>query len=362
VPYIAAIGTAVPQHSHKKEAIIQFFQNSTTNVATKRKIKVIADKSGIENRYSVIHDFSINPKDFKFFAKNPLLEPEPDLTSRMKIFRKEALALSLNAVNTIQHFKTIKPKITHLITVTCTGLFAPGLDIEIIRELGLSPSTQRSSVNFMGCNAAIIAMNSAFAICNSQSKATVLIVCTELCTIHFQKIYNDDYILSTSLFGDGSAAILITTEKPKEPYFKGIKIESFYSHIIHKGFNDMAWQLSEKGFIMNLSSYVSELINGNMAPLLQAMKINLEKINLWAIHPGGKKILDDFAKNMDLKGDELKPSYEVLRDFGNMSSVTILFVLKLILENNLNSKKGTTLFSAAFGPGLSIETMQLKYV
>lgn len=323
---------------------------------------MLSDKSGIETRYSVINDFSVNPKAFKFFAKNPLLEPEPDLTSRMKVYRKEALTLSLNAVNNIQHFEKVKPKITHLITVTCTGLFAPGLDIELIHELGLSSSTQRSSVNFMGCNAAIIAMNSAFSICSSMPKAHVLIVCTELCTLHFQKIYNDDYILSTSLFGDGSAAILITTEKPKEPYFKGLKIESFYSQIIHKGFNDMAWQLSEKGFIMNLSSYVSELINGNMLPLLRKMNINTEKIDLWAIHPGGKKILDDFAKNMNLTHGELKPAYEILRNFGNMSSATILFVLKLIIESNPNPKKGTNLFSAAFGPGLSIETMQLKYV
>jgi alpha-pyrone synthase len=362
VSYIVAIGTALPKYSHNKEAIIRFFQNSTENATTKRKIKAIAERSGIETRYSVIPDFSLNANEFQFFEKTPSLEPEPNLSKRMELFRKEALNLSLKAIDEIPNIKNIKRKITHLITVTCTGLFAPGLDVELIHELKLSPSIVRSSVNFMGCNAAIMALHNAHTICKSNEDAHVLIVCTELCTIHFRKIYNDDYVLSTSLFGDGSAAILISSKPLNNSNTSNLKMDSFHSHIIHKGFNDMAWQLSEKGFIMNLSSYVSELINGSLAPLLQSLAIDPKKIDLWAVHPGGKKILDDFSKTLSLNKSQLKESYETLRDYGNMSSVTVLFVLKRLIENNLNAKKGTKVFSAAFGPGLSIEAMQLSYV
>ncbi|WP_317899794.1 type III polyketide synthase [Aurantibacillus circumpalustris] len=360
--YLVAIGTAVPEYLHKKEAIMRFFQNSTKDEKTKRKIKIVSEKSGIETRYSVIPDFSLEPKKFNFFEKTALLEPEPGLSKRMAIFKKEALKLSLKAVHAIPDFKNVQKNITHIITVTCTGLFAPGLDVELIKELNLSPSTVRSSVNFMGCNAAIMAMHSAHTICESNRNANVLVVCTELCTIHFRKIYNDDYVLSTSLFGDGSAAVILSAQKPKEPFFEGIKIDGFHSQIIHKGASEMAWQLSEKGFIMNLSSYVSELISGSLKPLLKSVNIDPKKISLWAVHPGGKKILDDFAKVLKLNDSELADSYETLKNYGNMSSVTVLFVLKRVLENNRMAKKGTKLFSAAFGPGLSIEAMLLKYV
>src|SRR6185437_7951648 len=122
---------------------------------------------------------------------------------------------SIKAVEKIQNFHSIKKTITHIITVTCTGLFAPGLDIELIRYLGLNTNIERSSINFMGCNAAILALKNADYICKSNPNATVLIVCTELCTLHFQKKYNDDYLLSNMLFGDGCAAVLVTAQ-PKE--------------------------------------------------------------------------------------------------------------------------------------------------
>jgi predicted naringenin-chalcone synthase len=124
----------------------------------------------------------------------------------------------------------------------------------------------------------------------------------------------------------------------------------------------MAWQLSEFGFLMSLSAYISNLINGNILKMLGDLGIEKQNINLWAIHPGGKKILDDFEKVMAFENNELASAYEVLNNFGNMSSPTILFVLKQLLENNPTMESGNTIFTAAFGPGLTIETMQLAYV
>jgi alpha-pyrone synthase len=362
VSYILAIETAVPEYCHKQEDIITFFQNATDDIAIKRKIKVVATKAAIKKRYSVVSDFSLEPSAFTFFPKIKSLTPEPNLSSRMALFKKEAVNLSLSAIHKIKKIENLKHSITHLITVTCTGLFAPGLDIELIRILNLKPSTHRTSVNFMGCNAALIALKQAEAFCKSKEEVTVLIVCTELCTIHFQKNFSDDYILSTALFGDGSAAILISNKPSMSTHFPSIKINAFQSFIIHKGYNEMAWQLSETGFIMNLSSYISEIINGNLDTFFIENKIEVSLFKYWAIHPGGRQILDEFAKTMGLQKENLTESYSVLENFGNMSSATILFVLKQLLENNTQAKQNEKIFAAAFGPGLSIEGMELEYV
>ena len=213
----------------------------------------------------------------------------------------------------------------------------------------------------MGCNAAILALKNADAICKSNTHAKVLIVCTELCTLHFQKKYNDDYLLSNMLFGDGCAAVLVCAKPAEIAENKGIKINSFNSLILHNGYNDMAWQLSETGFIMNLSSYVSTLIKENIQAMLDSLNINSKTINYWAIHPGGKKIVDDFFDVLKIDAQKASESYDVLKNYGNMSSPTVLFVLKQVIEKSKSPKKGESIFSAAFGPGLSIETMQATY-
>ena len=124
----------------------------------------------------------------------------------------------------------------------------------------------------------------------------------------------------------------------------------------------MAWQLSSTGFLMNLTSYVSELINSNMNEFFRTIKLDKSTIDYWAIHPGGKKIVDDFAVTLQLQPQQLQASYDVLKQCGNMSSPTILFVLKQLIDNTVNSKTNETIFAAAFGPGITLETMQLKYV
>jgi len=360
--YLSAIEIAVPAYQYHQNELAAFFQNTAEDVTIKRKMNMVAHKSGIQTRYSVLSDFGKQPIDFTFFEKNWDLSPPVSLTKRMEIYKTNALQLSLSAIRKIVNFETIKSSITHIITVTCTGLFAPGLDIELIRTLNLSPKTHRSSINFMGCNAAIIALNQANSICNSHPNAKVLVICTELCTIHIQNSFSDDYLLSNSLFSDGCAAAIVSSKPQNWPEYNDLAITSFDSLIIHEGQNDMAWQLSENGFLMSLSAYISDLINGNISKMLSDLNIQKDKINFWAIHPGGKKILDDFAKVFDLKNNELASAYHVLKNYGNMSSPTILFVLKELIKNDEKKTSGDTIFTAAFGPGLTIETMQLAYV
>jgi predicted naringenin-chalcone synthase/4-hydroxybenzoate polyprenyltransferase len=359
--YIAAIETAVPEYCYSQEALTAFYLKSTDDLTNKRKIKIVAGKTGIENRYSVISDFDKEPEDYEFFNKTITLLPEPTLTQRMALYQKHATGLSKKAIEKIAGFQHIKSSITHLITVTCTGLFAPGLDVELMRELNLKPSIQRSSVNFMGCNAAIIALKNADAICRSEPDAKVLIVCTELCSIHFQKQYNDDYLLSNLIFADGAASVLVTSQ-PSGEYLHQVKIDAFNSMILHNGYSDMAWRLSETGFIMNLSSYVPDLIRKNIKPMLQSVDLKPEDYKHWAVHPGGKRIVDDFAAALELDKCFLAPTYNVLKNYGNMSSPTVLFVLKEVLEKAKPENRHNKIFAAAFGPGLSIETMQMQYV
>ena len=360
--FIKAIETAVPDFGYSQEELRDFYLASTSDAKHKRKIKLVAQKSGIQSRYSVLKDFSGSHVDFVFLNQSSSFLPEPSLTQRMQIYQRAALPLAIKAVCKIRQFEKIKDSITDLITVTCTGLFAPGLDIELMRHLGLKQSINRSSVNFMGCNAAVLALKQADAICNSRPNAHVLVVCVELCTLHFQKRYNDDYILSNLIFSDGAAAVLLSSQTDLEKESPTLKINSFQSLVIHNGIKDMAWQLSETGFIMNLSSYVPQLIKENIKPLLESLNLNVAEINFWAIHPGGKRILDDFCSALELNPIKLAESYDILKNYGNMSSPTVLFVLKRIMESCSNVKNEERIFLAAFGPGISIETMQLENV
>lgn len=358
---IVSIATAVPRYKHEQENILTFMQNVyAMNEVDKRKLKFLYHQSGIKTRYSVLPDYSLPAADWAFYPATENLEPFPDVELRMKWFNKTAPSLSVSAIE-----KCIegidKDEITHLITVTCTGISAPGLDLQIVEEMGLAKNIFRSSVNFMGCYAAVHALKLADALCKVDENAKVLIVCTELCTLHFQKDNTVDNITSSLLFGDGSAAVLVTHDSSKLP---GLRIKNFYSEILFKGKKDMSWQVSSKGFLMTLSGYIPELIEEDFDGLVEKALANAsmkkEDISEWCLHPGGKKILTAIQNSVNITEEVLQPSYKVLRDYGNMSSPTILFVLKEIMDELKISRKKANIFGAAFGPGLTMETFILS--
>ncbi len=328
-----------------------FAMDSTEN----RKLKFLYQHSGIDSRYSVIPDYSWEIKDWKFYPQAENLEPFPSLEQRMTLFNKYAATLSVGAIRNCINGLIQGKEITHLITVSCTGMSAPGLDLQLMELMDLPKNIYRTSVNFMGCYAAIHALKMADTICKNEKQAKVMIVCTELCTLHFQKEPTMDNVTSSLLFGDGSAAVLVTNDDYKE---KGLRLDQFYSEVITRGKKDMAWELSSSGFLMTLSGYIPELLEEDFNPLvtraLEKAGIEKEKITHWCIHPGGKRILDTVHKSLGLTNGELNNCYAVLKDYGNMSSATILFVLKKIMETS--SRKDQKIFSAAFGPGLTMET------
>jgi predicted naringenin-chalcone synthase len=356
---IVSIGTAVPAYKHQQSDILHFMQRVyAMNEADKRKLKFLYNQSGIETRYSVIPDYGLAANYWQFFSPSENLEPFPDLELRMQWYKQHAASLSMQAIRQCLE-KYSAQKITHLITVSCTGMSAPGLDLELLELLELAPTTFRTSVNFMGCYAAIQALQMADAFCKADKDANVLIVSTELCTLHFQKENTVDSITSSLLFADGAAAILVSGNDEQE----GLKIDRFYSTVAMKGKQDMAWELSSTGFLMTLSAYIADLVEENFDHLvsdaLTAAGLSKEEITHWCIHPGGKKILEAVHNSLGFTNGQLKYSYDTLRDYGNMSSPTVLFVLKDIM-NALDKKTSHKIFGAAFGPGLTMQTFILS--
>jgi predicted naringenin-chalcone synthase len=359
---IISIATEVPGYKHEQEHILKFMQNVyAMNEQDKRKMKFLYRQSAIKTRYSVLPDYSLQANDWVFYPASENLDPFPNLELRMKWFNDTAPLLSINAIKKCIAGKINADEITHLITVSCTGMSAPGLDLQVMEALELPKNIFRTSVNFMGCYAAIHALRLADSLCHENKNAKVVIVCTELCTLHFQKENTVDNITSSLLFGDGSAAVLVTNNDHQK---EGLTIKDFYSEVAFKGKKDMSWELSSSGFLMTLSGYVADLIEEDFNSLvqnaLQHARLEKDDISHWCIHPGGKKILTAIEKSISLAEDSLSESYNVLRDYGNMSSPTILFVLKEMMDQlDKEKRKKTNIFGAAFGPGLTMETFIL---
>jgi len=211
---IASISTALPAYKHS-QADLAVFMSELYEYADhkKRKLQIMYAKSGIQNRYSVIPDYSSGKEERIFFPKTHNLEPFPGIGYRMQYFNRAALPLCIDAIENCVKGKVVYQQVTHLITVSCTGLSAPGLDIDIVQYLKLDPAINRTSVNFMGCYAAIHALKQADYICKCEPNAVVLVVCVELCTIHFQKIDDLDNTMANLLFADGAAAALVLSDE-----------------------------------------------------------------------------------------------------------------------------------------------------
>lgn len=352
---IISIATAVPDYCHKQSDIFLFMQDIYgLEGQDARKLKFLYDHCGIDTRYSAIPDYGIQSGERNFIPVDKSMA-FPVLEQRMEMYDREAVVISQKAINEcLKGFITPK-QITHLITVSCTGMSAPGLDLQLMSDMALAPDIFRTSVNFMGCYAAIHALKLAKMICDSTPDANVVIVTTELCTLHFQKEYTEDNAASSLLFADGSAAVLISNCLTSD---NALSLKGFYSHVAQKGKADMAWQLSSKGFLMTLSGYVPQLIQEDITSLVEKAVahngLTLQDISHWCIHPGGKRILDLVQKQLELPADALAHSRDILRRFGNMSSPTVLFVLKEMMY--AADRPPARILGMAFGPGLTMET------
>ena len=368
--YIQSIETQVPETEYTQEFIRGLMEKSIrASGKTARYLQRIYRHSGIETRHSVIRDFAPDAPQTPFFTTAPDGSMNtPDTRARNDIYISESrrlfAELARKAIDNCPNAKTAD--ITHVITVSCTGFYSPGPDYVIVRELGLAGSVQRFHVGFMGCQAAFPALKMATAFCRADPSAVVLVVCVELCSLHLQFTDNPDAILAGAIFADGGAAVIVSRREPA-PGQAVLEMHDFESALVPDSEADMAWLIGNRGFDIVLSSYVPDIIDANiqhvLAPLLESRGFNTADIDTWAVHPGGKAILDKIERSLGLKPEQIQPSREILRRYGNMSSATILFVLREILRAPSPRPRGSVC-AIAFGPGLTVEMglMELRAV
>jgi predicted naringenin-chalcone synthase len=275
----------------------------------------------------------------------------------MAHFETHAVDLAERAVEAL-NLDGQESSITHLVVTSCTGFTAPGLDQQLMERLGLNPSIERTVVGFMGCAAAVNALKAAHHIVRSEPSANVLVVNLELCTLHLQATSDIEVILSALLFGDGCAASLVSARP------EGIALQDFHVVTIPQTRDLITWRIGESGFEMTLSGKVPQKIAEALGH--EAMRNddrgilrgqNKDEFDVWAVHAGGRTILDAVEQGLELGPEALRWSRGVLRDFGNMSSATLMFVLNRILRQAPPASKG---LGMAFGPGLVAETFRFN--
>ncbi|WP_026950651.1 type III polyketide synthase [Algoriphagus mannitolivorans] len=352
-PSIVSIGTANPGKGVLQTDIAEFMKMAhQLSEEDSRKLGIFYRMSGIQTRYSVISDFeNKTPEEFSFFPKSKNLEPFPGTKIRMENFGQHAPILATEAAQNCLSKSGTSPKdISHLILVSCTGMMAPGVEMRLIENLGLNSSVERYCLHFMGCYAAFSGIKLAEKILKADSNAQVLLVTVELCTLHFQKEYTEDNVLANSLFGDGAAAALLQNSST------GLGVKDHFSQVIWEGEQDMAWGIGDFGFEMKLSKYIPALLDQGIKGLMEyfEQKFEISKISNFAIHPGGKQILQKVQEALGVSPEVNRHSVEVLRNFGNMSSATILFVLEKFLDDTGTDGE---ILSLGFGPGLTLETV-----
>lgn len=358
--YITSVGIAVPDNCFDQSEIGKFMIRAMQlDYEHSRKLQAIFRSSGIAQRYSVLDDYG-KEKDFTFYPNSHDFEPFPSTEQRLSIYQQHAISLSVAAV---RDCLTNRPEIelnsiTHLIVVSCTGMYAPGLDIELVQQLGLRHDVQRLSINFMGCYAAFNGIKAGDAFCKADAEARVLVVCVELCSIHFQKQATDDNMLANALFADGAAALIMQT-KPAA----GVNLvaSAFHNGLSFSKEPQMAWRVGNLGFEMKLTSYVPEIIQDGIKKLTEEMLLKIRKnfaaIKHFAIHPGGKKILEVIEHELGISKSDNQHAYAVLSRYGNMSSPTVIFVLHHLLASLTSGNDGENVLSFAFGPGLTLESI-----
>jgi predicted naringenin-chalcone synthase len=358
--YLTAIGTANPPFCISQAQTIRFMTKALhLNTTEIRKLTALYRLTAIEQRYSVLEDYT-KEAGFSFYPNEAI--DFPTTAQRAQCYEQYALPLAIQAVqDALREQQGKLPQITHLITVSCTGMYAPGLDIQLVEALGLSPSVQRTCINFMGCYASFNALKLADAICRSDTTAKVLIAGVELCTLHLQKSKTEDDLLSGALFADGAAAVLLEAQ-PTSP--KSLLLQGFHCDLATDGKKDMAWRVGNFGFEMRLSTYVPAILAPKVRELvgrlLAKFSLNINQIDLFAIHPGGRRIVEVIGQSLEIPTTKNHITYEVLRQYGNMSSVTVLFVLKKIFEQLTPSQHQQKIVSMAFGPGLTLESALLE--
>ncbi|WP_256209488.1 type III polyketide synthase [Microbacterium sp. LCT-H2] len=377
-PVLRSLQTIVPETVIVQEQVRDVFaaQPDLGRLA-QRIVATSFNVSGIDTRHTVIAELAEDaaPDQPLFYDRGSGRLLAPGTKARNDVYTREASRLFVEAARRALEADPDldAADVTHVITVSCTGFHAPGPEYEIVRGLGLSDAVQRYHLGFMGCYASMPALRAAAQFCAAEENAVVLVVSVELCTLHLRSSEDPDTIVASSLFADGAAAGIVTA-RDLPTAVPALRLDGFHTAIVPEGVDDMAWTIGDSGFEMILSTAVPQIIGesiiGALAPLygreeglaeaFAAGQVG-DRVRHWAIHPGGRSILDRVQERMALSDAQLRPARETLREYGNMSSATVLFVLKRILEQE-GAEPGDRVAAMAFGPGLTAESALLTVV
>jgi predicted naringenin-chalcone synthase len=358
-----AIATGNPPLRRSQEEAADFMANiESLPDALQSRLPALYRGSSIESRYTCVDDYGRDdPEEFTFFPETWTLEPAPTTEDRNEHYRESVVPLAEDVAGRALDAADAAPEdITHVIAVSCTGFFAPGLDVELVKRLGLPPTTERTFIGFMGCYAAFNALRVADGFCQSHPDARVLVVCAELCTLHFQIEDSLESVVVNSLFSDGAAAAVLSSRSGADAQGRLAYVDG-RCHLDDDSMEDMTWAIGDTGFKMGLSSRVPDVVGENLPAyvddLLGAHGLDRADPDFWAIHPGGRRIVEGARDTLDLDERDVADSLAVLRRYGNMSSPTILFVLQRILERGAEGDGAPPDHGVAmaFGPGLTIE-------
>lgn len=362
---IHAIGTALPQYHLPQAKTRDFFiaQAGMGRLAA-RLIGAAFDQSAIDSRYTVLGDLAGEPG---LFVDEDGQLRAPSTGERNAVYRREAPPLFAAAArDALARADVDASEVTHVVTASCTGFFAPGPDFLLVKQLGISPNAERTHVGFMGCAAAFPALRVATRISESQPDAVVLVVCAELCSLHIRSSQDPEQIVASGVFADGAAAAVVSAQEPRTAGAV-FDVGAFSTSITADGEQDMDWSIGDQGFEMRLTAEVPRVIGREIAGVVRSMlgehgdptaAVDTTAVDAWAVHPGGRSVLDRVQASLELPDERLAHSRAVLRDHGNMSSATVLFILRRILEDD-TLPPSSRIAALAFGPGLTVETALL---
>jgi len=357
--FIRGIGTAVPDGrilQRDAAEIVAGFTEATPEHG--RLIRMLYGQTKIRSRGSVLlEDAGPEGCRQRFFGPASAGAPGgPATSTRMDRYATEAGPLAVAAASRALAAAGLAARdVTHLVTCSCTGFTSPGFDLDLVAAIGLPATVARTHVGFMGCHGAFNALRVADAFVAGRPASVPLVVCVELCSLHFQYGTRSDVVVANGLFADGAAALAGTGPRVPESAGSGWRIERQWSEILPGSRDEMGWRVGDHGFEMSLAATVPATIARHVPAALAAglagAGLTAADIGAWAVHPGGPRVLTAVAEALGLEDRALDASREVLAEHGNMSSATILF----ILERLLREPGAGPCVAMAFGPGLTAE-------